>query len=46
MLNGAKMSKGKGNFLTLREAVDKFGADVTRLMLAMAWRTRTLRRRQ
>ncbi|KIL65362.1 hypothetical protein M378DRAFT_10765 [Amanita muscaria Koide BX008] len=25
MLNGEKMSKSKGNFLTLRQAVDKFG---------------------
>ena len=36
MLNGEKMSKSKGNFLTLREAVDKFGADATRLSLADA----------
>ncbi|KAK2465536.1 hypothetical protein APHAL10511_002428 [Amanita phalloides] len=36
MLNGEKMSKSKGNFLTLRQAVDKFGADATRLSLADA----------
>lgn len=36
MLNGEKMSKSKGNFLSLRQAVDKFGADATRLSLADA----------
>ncbi|KAJ3823246.1 hypothetical protein EV361DRAFT_958596 [Lentinula raphanica] len=36
MLNGAKMSKSTGNFLTLRDAVDKFGADSCRLALADA----------
>jgi leucyl-tRNA synthetase len=36
MLNGEKMSKSTGNFLTLREAVDKFGADATRIALADA----------
>lgn len=34
MLNGKKMSKSTGNFLTLRQAVEKFGADATRLALA------------
>lgn len=34
MLNGKKMSKSTGNFLTLKEAVRKFGADATRLSLA------------
>jgi leucyl-tRNA synthetase len=34
MLNGKKMSKSTGNFLTLSEAVKKFGADATRLTLA------------
>ena len=34
MLNGEKMSKSKGNLLGLREAVEKFGADATRLALA------------
>jgi leucyl-tRNA synthetase len=29
------MSKSKGNFLTLREAVNRFGADVTRLSLVL-----------
>ncbi|KAF5392068.1 hypothetical protein D9757_003334 [Collybiopsis confluens] len=36
LLNGAKMSKGTGNFLTLRDAVNKFGADACRLALADA----------
>lgn len=36
MLNGKKMSKSTGNSLTLREALDKFGADATRLSLADA----------
>lgn len=36
MLNGQKMSKSKGNTLTMRESVDKFGADATRLSLADA----------
>lgn len=36
MLNGQKMSKSTGNFLTLRQAMDKFGADATRLSLAEA----------
>lgn len=36
MLNGAKMSKSKGNTLTMRESVEKFGADATRLTLADA----------
>ncbi|KAF8890674.1 hypothetical protein BD779DRAFT_1610758 [Infundibulicybe gibba] len=36
MLNGKKMSKSTGNSLTLRESVEKFGADVTRLSLADA----------
>merc|ERR1711939_116916 len=34
MLNGEKMSKSTGNSLTLRQAVEKFGADATRLALA------------
>ncbi|ESK89942.1 leucine-trna ligase [Moniliophthora roreri MCA 2997] len=34
LLNGAKMSKSTGNSLTLRDAVEKFGADATRLALA------------
>lgn len=36
MLNGKKMSKSTGNFLTLRDGVIKFGADATRLALADA----------
>ncbi|PWN42036.1 leucyl-tRNA synthetase [Ceraceosorus guamensis] len=36
MLNGKKMSKSTGNVLTLRQAVDKFGADATRISLADA----------
>jgi len=34
LLNGEKMSKNTGNFLTLRESIDKYGADVTRFVLA------------
>jgi len=34
MLNQKKMSKSEGNFMTLREAVDKFGSDATRFTLA------------
>lgn len=36
MLNGEKMAKSTGNFLTLQQAVEKFGADATRLALADA----------
>ena len=36
MLNGKKMSKSTGNSLTLRESVEKFGADATRIALADA----------
>lgn len=36
MLNGKKMSKSTGNSLTLRDSVEKFGADATRLALADA----------
>ena len=35
-LNGSKMSKSTGNFLTLNEAIKKFGADATRIALADA----------
>ena len=35
-LNGEKMSKSTGNFLTLEQAVGKFGADATRVALADA----------
>lgn len=36
LLNGDKMSKSTGNFLTMKESVLKFGADATRLSLADA----------
>ncbi|KAF2017995.1 leucyl-tRNA synthetase-like protein [Aaosphaeria arxii CBS 175.79] len=36
LLNGEKMSKSTGNFLTLSEAIDKFGADATRLAISDA----------
>ncbi|KAL1297937.1 hypothetical protein AAFC00_006450 [Neodothiora populina] len=36
LLNGEKMSKSTGNFLTLHDAVEKFGADATRVALADA----------
>lgn len=36
MLNGEKMSKSTGNFLTLADATKKFGADATRIALADA----------
>jgi leucyl-tRNA synthetase len=35
-VNGEKMSKSKGNFLTLSEAVKKYGADATRIAMADA----------
>jgi leucyl-tRNA synthetase len=34
LLNGKKMSKSNGIFLTLNESVKKYGADVTRFVLA------------
>ena len=34
-IEGEKMSKSKGNFITLRDAVDRFGADVTRMTLIL-----------
>lgn len=36
LLNNAKMSKSTGNFMTLREAIDKYGADAVRFALADA----------
>ncbi|GAA5938691.1 leucine--tRNA ligase CDC60 [Sporobolomyces koalae] len=36
MLNGEKMSKSTGNSLTLRDSLQKFGADATRVTLADA----------
>lgn len=35
-LNGEKMSKSTGNFMTLGQCLKKFGADATRLALADA----------
>lgn len=36
MLNGEKMAKSTGNFMTLRELVDKYGADAARIAIADA----------
>jgi len=36
LLNGDKMSKSTGNFLTLNDAVNKYGADACRIALADA----------
>ncbi|CAL1697931.1 unnamed protein product [Somion occarium] len=36
MLNGQKMSKSKGNTLTMRQSIEKFGADASRVSLADA----------
>lgn len=36
LLNGDKMSKSTGNFLTLSDAVKKYGADATRIAMADA----------
>lgn len=33
MLNGKKMSKSEGNFMTLRDAIDKYGSDPVRMSL-------------
>jgi len=46
-IEGDKMSKSKGNFITLKDAVSRYGADVTRLTLLLSaqdmddpdWRT-------
>lgn len=35
-LNGDKMSKSTGNFLTLEDSINKYSADVTRLVLGIA----------
>jgi len=35
MIEGQKMSKSKGNFLTLKEAINRYGADVTRMTLLL-----------
>ncbi|SCU95448.1 LAME_0F12200g1_1 [Lachancea meyersii CBS 8951] len=36
MLNNAKMSKSTGNFMTMQQIVEKFGADASRIALADA----------
>lgn len=36
LVNGKKMSKSEGNFFTLKDCIDKFGADATRFALADA----------
>jgi leucyl-tRNA synthetase len=36
VLNNEKMSKSTGNFLTVRDCIDKFGVDATRITLADA----------
>jgi leucyl-tRNA synthetase len=36
MVDGEKMSKSRGNFITLRQALDAYGASATRLALAYA----------
>ena len=36
VLNNEKMSKSTGNFLTIRDCINKFGADATRITLADA----------
>jgi leucyl-tRNA synthetase len=36
MVNGEKMSKSTGNFLTVRDCIEKFGVDATRFALADA----------
>jgi leucyl-tRNA synthetase len=36
ILNGEKMSKSTGNFLTVRDCIEQFGVDATRITLADA----------
>jgi len=36
VLNNEKMSKSTGNFLTIRDCIEKFGVDATRITLADA----------
>ncbi|MBS7623785.1 leucine--tRNA ligase, partial [Candidatus Bathyarchaeota archaeon] len=51
MIEGEKMSKSKGNIVTLRRAVEEYGADVTRCTLLLGadgmddpdWRSESLR---
>lgn len=51
MIEGKKMSKSKGNFVTLRNAIDQYGADSTRCALLLGaedlddpdWRSENVR---
>lgn len=36
LINGKKMSKSEGNFLTVRDSIEKYGVDATRVALADA----------
>lgn len=36
MVNGEKMSKSKGNFLTIKDCIERYGVDATRMTLADA----------
>jgi leucyl-tRNA synthetase len=36
LLNGQKMSKSKGNFITIEEALEKWGAEILRFLVALA----------
>jgi leucyl-tRNA synthetase len=36
LVNGKKMSKSEGNFLTIKSCIDKYGVDATRIALADA----------
>lgn len=36
LVNGEKMSKGKGNFITLSQAIERYGTDVTRFIAGCA----------
>ena len=42
LLNGEKMSKSTGNFITAQDAIDRFGADLFRYYLVTASHYRTL----
>ena len=42
LLNGEKMAKSTGNFITAQEAIDRFGADLFRYYLVTASHYRTL----
>lgn len=35
-VNGVKMSKSEGNFYTIKEIIEEFGADATRMSLAVS----------